>query len=103
MGKRKIIIRETAAKSIAEIAWFVESKGMVATAEKFSDDVYDFIERLASPIVTHTICRDELRKILGLKCRIFRKKFTVVFLETEEEILITEFTPSKLIKGKTKK
>jgi len=32
-----------------------------------------------------------------------RKVITVVFLETEEEILVTEFTASKLIKGKTKK
>jgi len=102
VGKRKITIRESAAKSIAEIAWFVESKGMVTTAEKFSDDAYDFIEEFSNPMIKHSKCRDELRNALGLKCRIFRKKFTVVFLETDEEILVTEFKPSKLIKEKTK-
>jgi hypothetical protein len=39
MGKRKIIVKESVAKSIAEIAWFIESKGLLKTAEKFSDAV----------------------------------------------------------------
>ncbi len=99
MGKRKIVIRESAAKSIAHVSWFIESKGLVATAEKFSDNAYDFIEKLANPIVaTYPLCRDEMRKSLGLKYRIFRKKYTVVFIETDEEVIVTEFLVSKLIK-----
>ena len=35
MGQREIIIKESVADSIAEIAWYIESKGLVATAEKF--------------------------------------------------------------------
>ena len=46
MGSRKITVRESAADSIAEVAWFIESYGMIATAEKFTDDVYDFIETI---------------------------------------------------------
>ena len=38
MGSRKITVKQSAADSIAEIAWFVQSNGMVKTAEKFSDD-----------------------------------------------------------------
>jgi hypothetical protein len=30
-------VQEKAAEGIASIAWFIESKGMLATAEKFSD------------------------------------------------------------------
>ena len=37
MGNRKITVQEKAAEGIASIAWFIESKGMLATAEKFSD------------------------------------------------------------------
>lgn len=36
------MVKHSVADSIAEIAWFIESKGMVATAEKFADNVYDF-------------------------------------------------------------
>lgn len=42
MGRRKIIVKQTAADNIAAISWFIESKGMVATANKFTDNVYDF-------------------------------------------------------------
>lgn len=70
----------------------------MATAEKFSDDAYDFIEKIANPIVTHPLCRDEMRKSLGLKYRIFRKKYTVVFIETDDEVIVSEFLLSKLIK-----
>lgn len=37
MGQRKIKVKQTAAESIAAVALYIESKGMVATAEKFAD------------------------------------------------------------------
>jgi hypothetical protein len=46
MGFRKIIVRQSVAESIAEISWYLESEGLLATAEKFSDDAYDFIAKL---------------------------------------------------------
>ncbi len=46
MGQRKVKLKLSAAKSIAEVSWYIESRGMVKTAEKFSDAVYDFIETL---------------------------------------------------------
>jgi hypothetical protein len=42
MGSRKVIIRQSAAESIAEVSWYLESEGLLATAEKFTDDAYDF-------------------------------------------------------------
>lgn len=44
MGKRSIVIRESAAYSIAQVAWFIEFKGMIATADKFTDDAYDLLK-----------------------------------------------------------
>ena len=98
MGKRKVVIPESVIKSIASIAWFIESKGYVATAEKFSDDTYDFINHLATDIVVHSLCKEPVRNLLGQKCKTFKKKYTVVFFESDHELVICEFLPSKLIK-----
>ena len=42
MGSRKITVKQSAAENIAAIAWFIESKGMIVTANKFTDAAYDF-------------------------------------------------------------
>jgi hypothetical protein len=42
MGSRKVTVKQSAAESIAAIAWYIESKGLVRTAEKFTDEVYDY-------------------------------------------------------------
>lgn len=34
MGQRKINVKQSAADNIAAIAWYIESKGLIATAEK---------------------------------------------------------------------
>ena len=44
MGKRKVSILEPAAAALAEIAWFIESKGMPQTAKKFADDTFTFLK-----------------------------------------------------------
>ena len=96
MGSRKIKVKQSAADNIAAVAWFIESKGMIKTAEKFSDDVYDFIEILAPDIRSYPGCKELKRAQLGYKCVPY-KKFTVVFIETNSEIIVCEFIPSKLI------
>jgi len=98
MGKRKVVVRESVVRGIAEIAWFIESKGLIATAEKFSDDAYDFIDHLADEMVVHSLCKEPVRNLLGQKCKTFKKKYTVVFFESDHELIICEFLPSKLIK-----
>lgn len=37
MGKRKITIRREVAEEIANISFFIESKGLLETAEKFTN------------------------------------------------------------------
>lgn len=97
MGSRKIAIKQSVAESIASVALFIESKGMVATAEKFSDAVYDFFIKLADERKNYAFCREPLRASLKYKCVTFRKKYTVVFIEADEELIICEFIASKLI------
>jgi hypothetical protein len=97
MGKRRIIIKQSVAESIARIAWYIESKGMIATAENFSDSVYDFFIKIADERRRFSLCRDKERSAMGYKCINFRKKYTVVIIESDEEVTICEFIPSRLI------
>ena len=97
MGRRKIIVKQTAADNIATIAWFIESKGMIATADKFTDDVYDAFLKLADERKSFSICREPERAALGYKCIPYKKKYTIVLIESDKEVIICEFISSKLI------
>jgi len=97
MGFRKVIVKQSAAESIAEISWYLESEGLPATAEKFADDAYDFIQKLGDNRKGYRVCRDPIRDSLGYKCIPYKKKYTIVFVEFESEIIICEFIFSKRI------
>lgn len=97
MGFRKVSIKESATESIAGISWYLESEGLLATAEKFSDDVYDFINKIGDSRKGYRICRDPVRGLMGYKCIPYKKKYTIVFLELDTEIIICEFILSKQI------
>ncbi|RYF87777.1 MAG: hypothetical protein EOO03_09950 [Chitinophagaceae bacterium] len=97
MGFRKISVRIPAAESISSIALFIESKGLLQTAEKFIDGVYDYFEKLRDNRKSYAECREATRKMFGYKCVSYKKKYTIVFIETDEEIIICEFIPSKMV------
>lgn len=97
MVGRKVIVKQSAADNIAQIAWFIESKGLIATAEKFADEVYDFIEKLKDKRKSFPICREPVRAVLGYKSIPYKKKYTIFFIESDKEIIICEFTSSKLL------
>lgn len=58
MVQRKAIVKQTAADNIAAIAWFIESKGLIATADKFTDEVYDFFVKLSDKRKSYSICKE---------------------------------------------
>jgi plasmid stabilization system protein ParE len=97
MGSRKITVEPAAAENIAAIALYIESKGMVATAEKFADNVYDYIIGMADNRKSYHVCKEPRRLALGYKCIPYKKKYTIVFIESEDELIIREFISSKLI------
>ncbi|MGF7079342.1 hypothetical protein [Mucilaginibacter sp. UYCu711] len=97
MGFRKVAIKESAAESIAGISWYLESEGLLATAEKFADDAYDFLSKLGDNRKGYRPCRDPERDLLGYKCIPYRKKYTIVFIELDTEIIVCEFILSKRI------
>jgi len=97
VGGREIIIKQSVADSIAEAAWFIESKGLIATADKFADSVYNFFIKLSDTRRNHAACGEPKRALLGYKCVPYKKRYTVVFLESDDELIICEFVPSKNI------
>ena len=97
MGVRTVVVKQSAAESIAEISWYLESEGLLATAEKFIDDAYNFIEKLGDSRKGYRTCREPIREALGFKCIPYKKKYTIVFIELDAEIIICEFILSKRI------
>ncbi len=45
------------ANSIAQVAWYIESKGLANTAELFADEVYDFISKIANAHKEHLLLK----------------------------------------------
>lgn len=97
MGHRKVTVKQSASESIAAIAWYIESKGLLATAEKFADDIYDHLIKMADERKSFPVCREPERASLGYKCIPYKKKYTIVFIESETDLVICEFIPSKMI------
>ncbi len=97
MGLRKVVVKQGAAEKIAAIAWYIESFGLIETAEKFADDTYDFFIKMADKHKSYPTCKEASRALLGYKCVPYKKKYTIVFIETEQELIICEFISSKLI------
>ena len=91
------MVKPEASENIAAIAWFIESKGMLATAEKFSDDVYNYFLELADNRMRYRICSEPARASLGYKCVPYKKKYVIVFIETNKELIICEFVSAKLM------
>jgi hypothetical protein len=71
---------------------------MLATAEKFADDLYDFIIGMADTRKSYHTCKEPVRFSLGYKCLSYKKKYTLVFIESAKELIICEFISSKLIR-----
>lgn len=98
MGKRKVSILEPAATAVAEIAWFIESKGLPQTAKKFVDEAFAFFERLSDERFEYKHCSYNKWKNLNYRCVTYKKKFVIAYLSQEKEIVICDFVSSKLLK-----
>ena len=97
MGKRKVSILEPAATSVAEIAYFIESKGLPQTAKKFVAEAFDFFDKLSDDRIEHRLCTYELWRNFNYRCVTYKKRYVVAYISTNKEIIICEFVSSKLI------
>jgi len=98
MGKRKINILEQAASAVAEIAFFIEGKGMPITAKKFVDGVFDFFDNISIDTADHRVCAYKRWEDLGYRCVNDKKKYVVAYLDLTDEIIICDFVIAKLLK-----
>lgn len=98
MGKRKVTILEPAATAVAEIAFFVESKGLTLTAKKFVIEVFTFFEKLSDDRIQHRACTYSKWNSLGYRCITYKKKYSIAYLSLSSEIVICEFVSAKLLK-----
>ena len=97
MGKRKVSILEPAATSVAEIAWFIEHKGLPKTAKKFVDELFGFFQTLSDDRIKHKPCSNGKWKALNYRC-ISYKKYVIAYLDLQKEIVICEIAPAKMLK-----
>ena len=97
MGKRKISILEPASSAVAEIAFFIEGKGLPQTAKKFVDEAFDFFKKLSDNRSIHKLCVYEQWEKLNYRCVTYKKKYVVAYLSLKNEIVICEFISAKLI------
>jgi hypothetical protein len=93
MGKRKVSILEPAATAVAEIAWFIERKGLLQTARKFVDDAFLFFDKLSEETIQHKPCSYNKWKDLSYRCVPYKKKYIVAYLSQEKEIVICDLLP----------
>lgn len=96
MGKRKVIILEPAATAVAEIAWFIENKGLPLTAKKFVNEAFLFFDHLSDEQFVHKPCNYNRWKRLDYRCVTYKKKYVVAYLNQEKEVVICDFVSAKL-------
>lgn len=98
MVKRKVSILEPAAIAVAEVAFFFESKGMPATAKKFTNEVFQFFDTLSTYPLDYMKCKYKRWSRLGYICVNYKKKYVIAYLSLEKEIIICDFVSAKLLK-----
>lgn len=60
---------------------------MIATAEKFTDHAYDYFIKLADSRKSYAFCHEPKRAASRYKCVPYKKKYTIVFIETDTELI----------------
>jgi hypothetical protein len=97
MGKRKLTILEPAVNEVADVAFYIEGKGMSETAKKFVDEAFLFFEHLADEAITHRPCKYEVWNLMGYRCANFKKKYVVAYLDNSHEVIICDFGLQKVL------
>lgn len=98
MGSRKVTILEPAVAEVANIAFFIEGKGLPSTAKKFVDEAFSFFHKLSDERVVHKLCRNTDWFVANYRCANFKKKYVVAYLENSDEIIVCEFAVQKLLR-----
>ncbi len=68
MAQREVTILDKAVEEVANVAYFIEGKGLPATAKKFVDSAFLFFEKLGKSPATHKPCSFPEWKELNYLC-----------------------------------
>ena len=68
MAQRKISILDKAVEEVANVAYYIEEKGLPATAKKFVDSAFLFFGSLGKSPATHKPCSFTPWKELNYRC-----------------------------------
>ena|SRR5258708_23643010 len=98
MAQRKVSILSKASEEVAHIAYFIESQGMPITAKNFVSECFIFFGTLGNPKIKHKPCKNIIWAIQEYRCANFKKKYVVAYVDKEDEVIICDFAPQKLIK-----
>ncbi len=96
MGKREVTILDNAITSVAEISYFIESKGLPLTAKNLLRGIYIF-GKLSNEKIIHKPCTYTKWNILGYRCVNYEKKYVLAYLANDDEITICDFVSAKLL------
>lgn len=97
MGKRKVTILEPVVNAVAQIALYIEGRGLPETVKRFVDEAFAFFEKLSDDKIVHHPCKYLPWHELGFRCANFKKKYMVAYLDFSDEIIISEFALQKLL------
>lgn len=97
MAQRKITILDKAVEEVANVAFFIEGKGLPVKAKKFVDSAFLFFEKLGNSPISYKPCSYSFWKALGYRCAPFRKKFVVAYLDLDDEVVICDFALQKML------
>jgi hypothetical protein len=78
MVKRKVSILEPAATAVAEIAWFIENKGLPRTAKKFVHEAFLFFEKLSDERIEHKPCSYNRWNNLDYRCVPYKRSMLLL-------------------------
>lgn len=100
MFRRKVSVREPVLTRIAAIAFYIQDQGLVQTALKFFDDIFDLLAGLSEKCVTHRPCSFPDWRQKNYRCATFRKKYSVAYLDLLHEIIVSDFAVTKYLVSK---
>ncbi len=98
MAQREVTILDKAAREVAYVAYFIESKGLPETSKKFVDNAFSFFKKLGDNRIKHKPCSFSRWKEEGYRCANFKKKYVVAYLDLENEVVICDFALHKILK-----
>ncbi len=91
---QRVIILPRAERVIQSVAYFIEEKNTSGSSDKWVNEILDFILSHAHTATLYGLCRNQHLAIRKYSCIVFKKKWVIVFKQTQ-----STFTVHQIIYG----